>query len=239
MRAGGRQRVRVRRIVFATGFDAMTGPLNRHRHPRPGRPHAGATSGRDGPAHLPRPDRVAGFPNLFTITGPQSPSVLSNMPVSIEQHVEWIADHRRPAQDRGATTIEPTTEAEDAWVAHVTQSWSRRPCSDRRHLVHGREHPRQAARLHAQPRPSSGATGRSATRSRRRATRDSCISTPGRNEGARHDPNALLHARVPRRTYERRTHRQARAGGGRHHPRTATSRTPRSARSTPPRTTPS
>jgi cation diffusion facilitator CzcD-associated flavoprotein CzcO len=103
-------------IVFATGFDAMTGPLNRIaiRGRRGGllrdkwndgpRTYLGLTS--------------AGFPNLFTITGPQSPSVLSNMPVSIEQHVDLIGAIIAEMRTRGVDTIEPTNEAEDAWVAH-------------------------------------------------------------------------------------------------------------------------
>ena len=62
-----------------------------------------------------------GYPNLFTITGPQSPSVLSNMPVSIEQHVEFIGRIIGDLRERGAATIEPTTGAEDAWVARNQQ----------------------------------------------------------------------------------------------------------------------
>src|SRR5882724_9722026 len=64
---------------------------------------------------------VAGFPNLFAITGPGSPSVLSNMIVSIEQHVDWIADciDRMRAQDH--ETIEATAAAQEAWVAHVNE----------------------------------------------------------------------------------------------------------------------
>ncbi len=64
---------------------------------------------------------IAGFPNLFTITGPGSPSVLSNMPVSIEQHVDWITDCLIYLRDRKITSIEATTEAEEAWVAHVNE----------------------------------------------------------------------------------------------------------------------
>ena len=64
---------------------------------------------------------IAGFPNLFTITGPQSPSVLSNMPVSIEQHVEWIADCIDYMRKAGKTTIEATMDAQEQWVAHVNE----------------------------------------------------------------------------------------------------------------------
>ncbi len=64
---------------------------------------------------------VAGFPNLFTITGPSSPSVLSNMVVSIEQHVEWITDCIAYLRQRDMAEIEPTTEAEDTWVDHVAE----------------------------------------------------------------------------------------------------------------------
>ena len=64
---------------------------------------------------------VAGFPNVFTITGPQSPSVLSNMPVSIEQHVEWITDCIDTMRQTGKTTIEPTSQAQDQWVSHVNE----------------------------------------------------------------------------------------------------------------------
>src|SRR5262245_22784476 len=62
---------------------------------------------------------MAGFPNLFTITGPGSPSVISNMIVSIEQHVDWITDCPAYVREQGLATIEPTAEAEDAWVSHV------------------------------------------------------------------------------------------------------------------------
>jgi cyclohexanone monooxygenase len=62
-----------------------------------------------------------GFPNLFIITGPGSPSVLSNMIVSIEQHVDWIADCLAFMRQRGRTTIEATAEAEEKWVVHVNE----------------------------------------------------------------------------------------------------------------------
>jgi hypothetical protein len=61
----------------------------------------------------------AGFPNLFMITGPGSPSVLASMVQSIEQHVDWIADCVGHVQDIGAASIEPLASDEDAWVDHV------------------------------------------------------------------------------------------------------------------------
>ncbi|WP_437331806.1 flavin-containing monooxygenase [Sorangium sp. So ce394] len=106
-------------LVFATGFDAMTGALTRIDL----RGRGGASLKQvwaDGPrAYLGL--AVAGFPNLFTITGPGSPSVFSNAIVSIEQHVEWIADCLAYLRARGLERIEATAEAEDRWVAHVKE----------------------------------------------------------------------------------------------------------------------
>ena len=62
---------------------------------------------------------MAGFPNLFLITGPGSPSVLSNMVVSIEQHVDWMADCVTHLRGRGLDVIEPTEVAEAGWMQHV------------------------------------------------------------------------------------------------------------------------
>ena len=64
---------------------------------------------------------TAGFPNMFMVTGPGSPSVLSNMMVSIEQHVDWITDCLTFLRSNGLTTIEPEHTAEDEWVAHVNE----------------------------------------------------------------------------------------------------------------------
>ncbi len=103
-------------IVFATGFDAMTGTLTnidikgsrgetlKHAWEAGPRTYLGLMS--------------AGFPNLFMITGPGSPSVLSNMIVSIEQHVEWITDCLAHLKSHGIASIEATQEAQDTWVAH-------------------------------------------------------------------------------------------------------------------------
>ena len=104
------------RIVFATGFDAMTGALL-NIDIRAGEA-AAAQKWAEGPrAYL--GIAIAGFPNLFTITGPGSPSVISNMLVSIEQHVDWIADCLAHMESHHLQAIEATAEAEDAWVAHV------------------------------------------------------------------------------------------------------------------------
>ena len=106
-------------IVFATGYDAMTGAL------------LGIDiTGRGGEtlAHAwqagPRTYlglMTAGFPNLFTVTGPGSPSVLSSVIFSIEQHVEWIADCLQSMRSRSFNTIEPEAAAQDRWVAHVNE----------------------------------------------------------------------------------------------------------------------
>ena len=116
LRTGGREYT-LDAIVFATGFDAMTGALTRiDIRGRGGRTLR--SKWEDGPrAYLGL--GVAGFPNLFVITGPGSPSVLSNMLPSIEQHVDWIADCVAWMRDRGHTAIEATPEAENEWVAHV------------------------------------------------------------------------------------------------------------------------
>jgi cyclohexanone monooxygenase len=104
-------------IVFATGFDAMTGALLRID-----------ITGRDGVALRdaweagPRTYLglgVAGFPNLFTITGPGSPSVLTNMLVSIQHHVEWIAECIGHLREHGLRRIEATPTAQDEWVDYV------------------------------------------------------------------------------------------------------------------------
>jgi cyclohexanone monooxygenase len=106
-------------IVFATGFDAMTGPLTALNLKGRG----GRTLDKEwvkGPQSY-LGISVVGFPNFFTITGPQSPSVLSNMPVSIEQHVEWITDCIAAMDKNGKTTIEATPQAQQQWVAHVNE----------------------------------------------------------------------------------------------------------------------
>jgi cation diffusion facilitator CzcD-associated flavoprotein CzcO/acetyl esterase/lipase len=104
-------------LVFATGFDALTGALA-----------AIDITGRDA---VPLKDdwadgpatylglMTAGFPNLFLITGPGSPSVLSNMAVSIEQHVDWVVDCLTDLRAGGFEVIEPTKSAQTGWMRHV------------------------------------------------------------------------------------------------------------------------
>jgi cation diffusion facilitator CzcD-associated flavoprotein CzcO len=104
-------------VVFATGFDAMTGSLL-----------ALDITGRDGLTLEEKWEYgpktylglgVHGFPNLFTITGPQSPSVLTNMPMSIEQHVEWIADCIGYMDEHGYDRIEAKEANEEQWVQNT------------------------------------------------------------------------------------------------------------------------
>jgi len=106
-------------LVLATGFDAMTGALLNISIEGAG----GATlqdKWQQGPkAYLGL--ATAGFPNLFMVTGPGSPSVLSNMLPSIEQHVEWISDCVAWLNDRQYSRIEADAEAEQAWVDHVNE----------------------------------------------------------------------------------------------------------------------
>ena len=106
-------------IVFATGFDALTGPLlavnpvgvggltMREKWSGGPRTYLGLT--------------IAGFPNLFLITGPGSPSALTNVMVSIEHHVAWITDLMAAMGERGATRVEADVTAEDGWVDHVNE----------------------------------------------------------------------------------------------------------------------
>lgn len=105
-------------IVFATGFDAMTGALlaidivgreGKSLHEK----------WRDGPVSY-LGLAIEGFPNFFTITGPGSPSVLSNMILSIEQHVEWIADCIQFMTNEKLDTVEATETAQTGWVNYAT-----------------------------------------------------------------------------------------------------------------------
>ena len=106
-------------LVYATGFDAMTGALG--KIDIRGRDNQALTEYWEAGPRTYLGLQVAGFPNLFTVTGPGSPSVLSNMLVSIEQHIDWIARCVADLDQRGMQTIEATTAAEDEWIAHVNE----------------------------------------------------------------------------------------------------------------------
>ncbi len=97
LRTAGGQPFELDAIVFATGFDAMTGPLT----------YLGLM--------------VSGFPNMFVVTGPGSPGVKTQMIASIEQHVDWIADCIGHMQNNGFDRIEASPQAEMEWVHHVNQ----------------------------------------------------------------------------------------------------------------------
>ncbi|HZT66244.1 MAG TPA: NAD(P)/FAD-dependent oxidoreductase [Acidimicrobiales bacterium] len=105
-------------LVMATGFDAMTGALNRIDICGRGGRRLRELWASEGPVSY-LGLQVAGFPNLFTVTGPGSPSVLTNMVVSIEQHVEWIADCLDHLRSRDKRSIEASPEAQDAWMEHA------------------------------------------------------------------------------------------------------------------------
>ncbi|GGE20209.1 cyclohexanone monooxygenase [Polymorphobacter glacialis] len=106
-------------IVFATGFDAVTGSiLNMNLR------------GKGGEALRDKWDRgpraylglsPAGFPNMFMVTGPGSPSILANFPVCIEQHVDWIAECMVHMRENGIDEIEALPEPEDAWAKMIAE----------------------------------------------------------------------------------------------------------------------
>ncbi|HEY0509740.1 MAG TPA: NAD(P)/FAD-dependent oxidoreductase [Blastococcus sp.] len=106
-------------IVFATGFDAMTGSMLKIDVQG-----VGGESLREKWAHGPRSYlgvAPAGFPNLFIVAGPGSPSVFSNMVNSIEQHVEWITTLLEQVTLRGLRRVEATAQAEQQWIEHVNE----------------------------------------------------------------------------------------------------------------------
>lgn len=92
-------------LVMATGYDAITGPLVRLGI---------ADAWKDGARSFLGP-ATAGFPNLFTVTGPLSATALTNVIRSIEHHVEWIVECLEHLRSNDIRTIEATTEAQDAW----------------------------------------------------------------------------------------------------------------------------
>ena len=106
-------------IVFATGFDAMTGTFMKMDI----RGRNGLTL-REKWAEGPKTYlglQVSGFPNMFMLTGPGSPSVLCNMPVCIEQHIDWVGDFIAWMREHNLQTAEAELRAEEEWGAHVNE----------------------------------------------------------------------------------------------------------------------
>ena len=165
-------------IVFATGFDAMTGAIMAV-HPITGR---GGKSLSDVWANGPQTYlglTVADFPNLFMITGPGSPSVLSNMAVSIEQHADWVVDRLVAMREAGFTTLEATETAQAGWAQPHGRLRNAHAASAGEHLVHGRQRSRQGV-------------GRDAVYRRRR-------SLPQHLQRGRQPRHARLQAHRPQR----------------------------------------
>jgi cation diffusion facilitator CzcD-associated flavoprotein CzcO len=106
-------------IIYATGFDAITGSFDRIDIRG-----TGGQSLREKWAGAPRTYlgmQVAGFPNMLTLVGPHNASTRCNIPRCIEQNVEWATDLMRVMRDRGLTRFEPTAEAEAEWSRHVEE----------------------------------------------------------------------------------------------------------------------
>ena len=146
VRAGGKD-YEVDALVLATGFDAMTGSVAKIDI----RGRGGQTLNQKW-AEGPRTYlglMSAGFPNLFIITGPGSPSVLSNMIVSIEQHVDWIADCIGYMRERDLDAIEAEQGRRGQLGRACQRGRQQHALSAGQLLVHGRQHPGQAADLHA------------------------------------------------------------------------------------------
>jgi len=106
-------------IIYATGFDAVTGTLTRIDI----RGEGGLSlknKWADGPLTY-LGIQSAGFPNLFTLVGPHNGATFCNMPRCIEQNVEWVTDCIRYLREKGLTRMAATPEAEEAWTDHVNE----------------------------------------------------------------------------------------------------------------------
>ena len=106
-------------IIYATGFDAMTGALSRiNVHGRDRLSLADFWSSEGPYTYL--GIAVAGFPNLFIVQAPGSPSAATNFVAALEQHIEWIGDCIAYLRDNGYRTIEALPDAQHEWIEHTT-----------------------------------------------------------------------------------------------------------------------
>lgn len=133
-------------IIFATGFDAFTGSLL-----KPDIVGRGAMTLREKWAAGPITQLgvgVSDFPNMLIVVGPGSPSLLSNVMVSTEEQIDWLADLISHMESRKLVEFEAEPQAEQRWVAHVNER-AKETLSERRFLLQRRRNPRQAAGVHA------------------------------------------------------------------------------------------
>ncbi|MEU3270202.1 NAD(P)/FAD-dependent oxidoreductase [Saccharomonospora sp. NPDC006951] len=106
-------------LVLATGFDAMTGALTRIDISGPRENHISSVWGNGPLTYL--GVGIPGLPNLFSLTGPGSPSVLANMILAAEQQVNWLVELLRHCAESGFTQVEPRRDAAQAWTRHVDE----------------------------------------------------------------------------------------------------------------------
>ena len=110
-------------IIFATGFDAITGSFDRiDIRGRSGQRLKDKWA--DGP-HTYLGLQSAGFPNMLTLVGPHNAATFCNLPRCIEQNVDWVTDLMRHMRDKGLSRIEATAAAEATWTGHVFETASR------------------------------------------------------------------------------------------------------------------
>ncbi|CAN5530715.1 NAD(P)/FAD-dependent oxidoreductase [soil metagenome] len=107
-------------IIYATGFDAMTGALTRMDVRGRGGVLLRDVWAEEGPVSY-LGLQVAGFPNLFTVQGPGAPAAATNFVAALEQHVEWISDCIADLKAKGVRTIEATSDAQREWIEHTTE----------------------------------------------------------------------------------------------------------------------
>jgi cation diffusion facilitator CzcD-associated flavoprotein CzcO len=110
-------------IIYATGFDAVVGALNRIDVRGPGGRQLKESWAQGPRTYLGL--QPEGFPNLFTLVGPHNAASFCNIPRCIEQNVEWVTDLVAHMREQGYTRVEPEHAAVEEWTAHVYEGASR------------------------------------------------------------------------------------------------------------------